>query len=266
MLTRYPELDSVLDLRFEPVRNDRPRAFTPPEIERFNQRGFAGPVPLFEGESLRRLQRHFRETEPTIQAMRAEAKTFVSLHHVLPGLYDIVTWPRTAAYLRDLLGPDVVCHTTELVNKPPGQPPGAGGRHHQDATFNAIDARCVIVWLAIEDADVENGCMWFIPGSHKRGVVDCDERHYVIDPLQYGPELPCEVKAGHGVFMSDLLMHSSPANRSKDRYRPGFTATYAAAATQPRESLNRWAVLCSGEDSHGHWQPHPRPAGAKLSG
>src|SRR5688572_20780516 len=104
MLTRYPELDAVLDLRFQPVRNDRPRALTREQVEQFNEQGFAGPVPLFEGEDLRRLQRYFRETEPTIQGMRAEAKTFVSLHHRLSGLYDIVTWPRTVAYLRDLLG------------------------------------------------------------------------------------------------------------------------------------------------------------------
>ena len=106
--------------------------------------------------------------------------------------------------------------------------------------------------------------MWFIPGSHKLGVVECDTSHFVVDPLRYGREIPCEVPAGHGVFMSDLLMHSSPPNRSQNRFRPGFTATYAAAAIQPHEQINRWAVQCSGTDPHRYWQPHPRPAGAKL--
>ena len=94
----------------------------------------------------------------------------------MPGLYDVVTYPRTVDHLRDLLGPDVICHTSEYVNKQPGQT--SGGSYHQDATFNAVDARCVVVWVAIEDADMENGCMWFIPGSHKGGVVECDARPF----------------------------------------------------------------------------------------
>jgi non-heme Fe2+,alpha-ketoglutarate-dependent halogenase len=261
MLTRYPHLDAVLKLQFEPVRNEKPAAFTPAQIEHFNERGFAGPVPLFAGDALGRLQKFFRENEAAMKAMGAQAGKFLAMHHLLPGLHDIVTWPRTVGYLRDLLGPDVICHTSEFVNKPPQQ--SKGGSHHQDATFNAVDARCVIVWVAIEDADVENGCMWFIPGSHKRGVVECDASHYVLDPSQYGAEIPCEVPAGHGVFMSDLLMHSSPANRSPNRNRPGFTATYAPASTQPHEQINRWAVRCAGGDPLGYWKPHPRPEGEK---
>jgi hypothetical protein len=262
MLTRYPALDDALNLDFEPILNDRPSALTLAQVEQFNERGFAGPIQLYSGDALGRLRRFFRENEAAMKERRAQAEGFLSLHHLMPGLYDVVAYPRTAACLRDLLGPNVVCHTSEFVNKPPGQT--AGGSYHQDATFNAIDARCVVVWLALEDADVENGCMWFIPGSHKAGVVECDASHYVVDPLRYGREVPCEVKAGHAVFMSDLLMHSSPPNRSKERYRPGFTATYAAAEQQPFEGLNRWAVQVAGGDPLGYWQPHPRPAGPGI--
>jgi non-heme Fe2+,alpha-ketoglutarate-dependent halogenase len=261
MLTRYPTLDSVLNLQFEPIVNDHPRAFTSEQIEQFNEQGFAGPVPLFSGDALDRVRQFFRDNDATMKQMKADAGAFLSFHHLLPGMFDIVTYPRTCAFLQDLLGPNVVCHTSEFVNKPPRQT--QGGSHHQDATFNAVDARCVVVWLALEDADVENGCMWFIPGSHKLGVVECNASHHVIDPLQYGREVPCEVRAGHAVFMSDLLMHSSPPNRSQDRYRPGFTATYASAELEPHEQINRWAVQCAGNDVYGYWKPHARPQGPK---
>jgi non-heme Fe2+,alpha-ketoglutarate-dependent halogenase len=262
MLTRYPALDSVLNLRFEPVRTENPRAFTPAQIDEFNERGFLGTVPLFTGEALLRLQRFFHENDASMKKIREQAGKFTSMHHLLTGLYDIVTWPRTVNHLCDLLGPNVVCHTSEFVNKPPQQT--QGGRHHQDATFNAVDAGCIIVWVAVDNADVENGCMWFIPGSHKLGVVECDANHYVVDPFRYGREIRCEVPAGHGMFMSDLLMHSSPPNRSQNRYRPGFTATYAPAERQPHEQLNRWAIQCAGDDPHGLWKPHTRPEGTNL--
>lgn len=259
MLTRYPHLETVLDLQNQPIVNDDPQAFTAAQIEQYNDRGFTDPIQLFDGDALKQLQRFFRDNEGRIERMKADAKTFISLHDRIPELYDVVTFPRTAGYLQDLIGPDIVCHISSFINKPPGET--EGGSHHQDATFNATDARAVIVWLALADAEVENGCMWFIPGSHKTGVVEC-ENHYVIDPLRYGQEVPCEVPAGHGVFMSDLLMHSSPPNRSKDRYRPGFTATYVSAAVQPHEAATGWAVQCSGTDSQGWWNPHPRPTGS----
>lgn len=257
MLTRYPELEHRFSLQFQPVRNDCPRMFTAAQIRQYNERGYIDPVPLFEGEELRRIQRHFLQ----------EGRDLASLSpHVRDaGVYDVVTHSRTAAYLQDLLGGSgVICHVSEFINKPPRQE--KAGSHHQDATFNAMDARCAIVWLAIDDADVENGCMWFIPGSHKLGVVACNEKHYVLDPLQYGPEQPCPVKAGHAVFMSDLVMHSSPANRSETRYRPGFTATYAPADIKPYAEAERSAVLCGGTDTHGCWRPRPRPDGPALFG
>ncbi len=262
MLTRYPELDSVLNLRHEPLINDEPRMFTPVQIKQFNDQGFVDPIPLFDGDSLNRIQRFFRENDSRIKEMKAEAGTFISLHPFMAELYDLVTHPRTVGYLQDLIGPEVVCHISAFINKPPQQE--KGGSFHQDATFNAMDARSLIVWLAVEDADEQNGCMRFIPGSHTRGVVECDVSHYVIDPSQYGQDIPCEVPAGYGVFMSDLLMHSSPPNRSKERYRPGFTATYISAAQQPYLQANQWAVQCGGVDVHGYWKPHARPKGPAL--
>src|SRR6476659_3228519 len=98
MLTRYPTLDAVLDLKYQPVENDNPRAFTRGQIAQFNEQGFVSPVQLFAGDDLRRVQGFFRENDATIQKMCADAGAFLSLHHLLPGLYDLVTHPRTAAY------------------------------------------------------------------------------------------------------------------------------------------------------------------------
>ncbi len=260
MLTRYPELESELKLEFEPIVNDRPKRFSRAQIEQYNEQGFMDPVRLLNDDELKRVQKYFRENEAAMAEKNKDE--FIALHHEMAGLYDITTKRLTVEYLNDLIGPNVVCHTSQFINKPPGQT--QGGDHHQDATFNALDARCVVVWLAVEDADAENGCMWFIPGTHKLGVVECTKGHHVVNPRQYGKEIPCEVKAGYGVFMSDLLMHSSPANRSKDRYRPGYTCSYVAAEVEPHEEIERWTVQCSGTDVDGWWKAHARPAGARL--
>src|SRR5687768_12438155 len=107
MLTRYPKLDSLLDLQFRPVVNDRPRALTRAQIDEFNEQGFIGPVPLLSVHELEHVQRWCRDNDATMQEMRKKATGFISMHHVLPGLYDIVTHPRTVGFLNDLMGPNV---------------------------------------------------------------------------------------------------------------------------------------------------------------
>lgn len=49
--------------------------------------------------------------------------------------------------------------------------PSIGGAvtDHVDATFLQIEPieKVVGIWIAVDDAEIENGCLWFIPGSHK---------------------------------------------------------------------------------------------------
>lgn len=272
MLNKYRDLEDTLDMSYHPIANGNPQCFTAHQIAEYNERGYIEPISLFQGEELKRIHEYFigEGNLPADLSARFQngdivtARSGLSMHNRDAGIYDIVTHPRTVAYLKDLLGENIICHVSRFKSKPPRMV--GSGEHHQDATFNAMNARCAIVWLAIEDADVENGCMWFVPGSHKLGVVECDEKHYVINRSKYGQEEPCEVKAGHAIFMNDLVMHSSPANRSQNRFRPALTATYVAAETEPYEDAIGTAILCSGTDIHGYWKPQPRPEGPRLFG
>src|SRR5262249_5199970 len=142
--------------------------------------------------------------------------------------------------LQDLLGPNIVCHVSQYICKDPGDDMKVVW--HQDASFNPMDSRCVVVWTAIADAVVENGCMWFIPGSHRLGALEYREPgHEVPDAEAYGPKLPIELKAGQAALFSDLLLHSSPANRSKQMRRGGWTATYASADLVPTLGRKQWS-------------------------
>ncbi|KAG7268204.1 hypothetical protein CRUP_022893 [Coryphaenoides rupestris] len=53
--------------------------------------------------------------------------------------------------------------------------PGIGGEvtPHQDATFLHTEplGRVMGLWIALEDATVDNGCLWFIPGTQNSAVV-----------------------------------------------------------------------------------------------
>lgn len=97
---------------------------------------------------------------------------------------------------------------------------------HQDATFLHTEPLAMAgLWLALEDADLENACLWFAPGSHHGSVT----RRFVRNPDPEGARLlfrgeqqqlepsefvPVPVKKGDCVLISGLVQHRSDANKS----------------------------------------------------
>jgi phytanoyl-CoA hydroxylase len=130
--------------------------------------------------------------------------------------------PRMTAILDRLIGPGARLIQDMALMKPPYR--GAEKPWHQDnAYFDWTPLDGVLgVWIALDPATVENGCMQIAPGSHRGGpaphyhVRDCqlvDEtsraEHAEVVPL--GP--------GGALFFSALLHHGTPPNRSPDRRR-----------------------------------------------
>jgi phytanoyl-CoA hydroxylase len=112
--------------------------------------------------------------------------------------------------------------------------PNIGGEVtcHQDATFLYTEPLSVAgLWFALEDALIENGCLWAIPGGHLRGLKSrfvrapeggtsfqtLDEREWPTDQL-----VPLEVKKGTLIVLHGLLPHMSFVNRS-NRSRHAYT-------------------------------------------
>jgi len=103
---------------------------------------------------------------------------------------------------------------------------------HQDSTYIYTEPEsCIGFWFALEDATVENGCMYFIPGGHKMKL---KQRNYrlgeneltteILDPEAW-PEhlkLPAEAKAGTLVIFDGRAPHMSGPNASA-RSRHAFT-------------------------------------------
>lgn len=99
---------------------------------------------------------------------------------------------------------------------------------HQDATFLYTDPISVVgLWFALEDATIDNGCLWALPGGHrtplrKRFVraqgggtdfVPLDDTP-LPDVQTSAPWVPLEAKKGTMVLLHGLLPHFSCANRS----------------------------------------------------
>ncbi len=120
---------------------------------------------------------------------------------------------------------------------------------HQDSTFLFTDPMTVVgFWVALQDATVENGCLWAQPGGHRTPLRKRFVRSpgggtafEVLDetpwPEPGGPELvPIEAEAGTLVLLHGLLPHWSDVNRSS-RSRHAYTVHIIdGVATYPDEN------------------------------
>ena len=130
--------------------------------------------------------------------------------------------------------------------------PGIGGevRWHQDATYFETDPISVTTfWFALEDATLENGCLWAEPGGHKTPMRERFVRHgdiVTVEKLSDMPwpsnatAVPLEVKAGALVCFHGLLPHYSAPNRSPiSRHAYTLHVTDGASHYSPQNWIQR---------------------------
>ena len=141
--------------------------------------------------------------------------------------------------LTKVIGPDVKCMQSMLFIKSAGKP---GQAWHQDEDFIPTRDRTLTgAWMALDDATVENGCLWVIPGSHKHGVLwpqeqqndprfDCTIESYGF-PYKDEDAIPVEVKAGAIVFFNGYLLHRSLPNNASSGHRRVLVNHYMSASS-----------------------------------
>ncbi len=258
------------DLRFHPSTATHPAVLTPRQIGEFNRDGYLKGIRIFDGAEIAEHRRYLDALLARVTAAGGDSYSISSAHLTYGKVYDLLTHPRIVAYVRDLLGPDVVGWGSHYFCKLPRD--GKTVSWHQDASYWPLSpSKTVTVWLAIDDADRENACMRFIPGSHTLGHLTYrlseESENNVLDQTvedaeQFGEPIDVELEAGQISLHSDLLLHGSEANRS-DRRRCGLTLRYCAAEVRADLGWNRKGVVVSGEDAAHHWANPPRPPDAE---
>ena len=132
------------------------------------------------------------------------------------------------------------------------KPPGIGREKpwHQDhAYFNLPDGTKVVgVWIALDDAYPENGCMHFLPGGHRSGPIPhFNRRDWQIcdtDVLGKGQAVACPLSAGGLLIFDGLVPHGTPQNRTGTRRR-ALQFHYVAKGTPRTSTEERMAIFGS---------------------
>jgi len=215
------------------------------EIARFHEEGLVIP--------------DYRVPDDLLARMKAEVDDLVARHpdvrpEMLSGAHNpwgqsakiVGSWawlefcrfPEIVDMVEQLIGPDVVLWGSQLFCKPAGH--GLAVPWHQDGQYWPIDPLdTVTVRIAIEDSLPENGCMRYIPGSHKSRDVVAHE--YVDEPgvalrqqvadLDESLAKDDVLRAGQISIHDVYLVHGSAENRSNMR-RSDYAIRYMPASSR----------------------------------
>ncbi|RMF76281.1 MAG: phytanoyl-CoA dioxygenase family protein [Chloroflexi bacterium] len=137
-------------------------------------------------------------------------------------LHALATYPPMLSVLRRIIGDEPDMFQDMALLKPPKI--GREKPWHQDnAYFNLpVETPVVGVWIALDEALIENGCMHIIPGTHRDGpVVHFKRRDWQIcdTDVQVNHIVAVPLQPGSCLLFNGLLHHGTPPSRSAKRRR-----------------------------------------------
>ena len=266
-----PSYDSIeeidRELAFFPADPTQATKLSPEALAQYNRDGYLTGLDVFNEDEANDLRMYFDELLAEAIAAGGDSYSISTAHAIHGRVYDLLKDVRIVDYVKDILGENVIGWGSHFFCKMPQD--GKAVSWHQDASYWPLTpSRTVTVWLAIDDADVENACMRFIPRSHVHGHLEWQEsedsennvlNQTVVNALDYGEPTDNVLKAGQISLHNDLLLHGSNANHS-NRRRCGLTLRYCASEVHAYMDWNQKGVVVAGTADTRLWPGCPRPA------
>ncbi|HSR59640.1 MAG TPA: phytanoyl-CoA dioxygenase family protein [Robiginitalea sp.] len=195
---------------------------------------------------------------------------FHSLGHwrISPGLHDVLWNPRFVVPACQLLGEKAVRFWHDQLFCKPARHGGVVA-WHQDYSYwtRTTPLQHLTCWVGLDDATAENGCLQYIPGSHKWDLLEKIELAGSMDSLrdllndgqrrQYENRVAAEMPAGYGTFHHPKMVHGSYENRS-DRPRRALVINVFADGTRSdtdEELLTGVPPIRKGQKMEGQFFP-----------
>lgn len=288
----YERFHHAITGAFPPARAaaERARHEPPPElVSRFERDGFVAGIPVLDRPRLEELRRRLDalvarlpEIEPDlyeVEAAHLDRPGEVALHLlgawlVDPWFHDLVFAPEVTVPCARLLGVDRLRFWHDQVFLKPPRHPGVVP-WHQDYSYwtRAAPPRHITLNLVLDDTSAENGCVHFVPGSHRWPLLPKvsfgGPMEQVLDRL--GPAeraafrpVPAPVRAGEATIHHSHTLHGSFGNRS-DRPRRAIVLNYMAPDTRSAggdaELLRGTGAIPAGAVIEGPFFPIVLPAG-----
>ncbi len=218
---------------------------TASQLDRWNQTGYVklpGFLSASETENLRewveeisswpaddeKWMHHFEQTPFGVRPARTE---YILAFHA--GIRQLLTQGKIPDCAGALMGEPAILYKEKINYKYPG---GGGYAAHQDAPAYEFIRNHITCSIAIDAATPENGCLFFAPELHQRGLLHlnkngCIDSEYA-DTLEWEP---VPMQPGDALFFSSYAPHKSPLNETQQPRRTLYLTYNARAEGDLRE-------------------------------
>ena len=243
---------------------------TSPMAAAYEKDGFFFPYDVTGEAEAAELLADFEAAEAQLAGDRVRLSHLRSYPaQLLPSFAALIRHPRLIESVSQIIGPDVLMWSCGFFIKEASSKSYVSW--HQDLNYWGLDGdREVTAWYALTPATIENGCMRFVPGSHRKKDVPHVDSFAQDNLLTRGQEIAVEVdeasavnvelRAGQVSFHHGHLFHASGPNLTSSR-RLGIAIRYVAPSMKQTTGEKLLVSQVAGKDDYGHFEIMPPPAG-----
>jgi phytanoyl-CoA hydroxylase len=221
------------------IMNTASAHLSPEQAEHFREHGYCVVAGLFTEAEIDEIELFFEDYRANKEkSYDSTLNRSMHPHRHSERARDWFLNPNVAAVLEELLGKPALGAQTMYYYKPPGA--RGQGMHQDNFYLLSKPATCIAAWTAIDTADLDNGCLWVVPGSNHSDILcpgegkenwnNYGDTHITKFPREQKP-VPVIVPRGSTMFFSGNLIHGSGPNRTKDKSRRTFIGHYIDEAS-----------------------------------
>ncbi|MBL0745628.1 phytanoyl-CoA dioxygenase family protein [Chryseolinea lacunae] len=249
----------------------------------FEENGYLANIKLLEGGQVDQLNRELAEIMDPAHPLHhlfyefhsnesedANAVLFHSLGHwrLTEGFHDVLWNPRFVIPASQLFGNRAVRFWHDQLFCKPAHHGGVVA-WHQDYSYwtRTTPMQHLTCWVALDDASKENGCLHYIPKSHRWNLLDRTSLAGTMDGLdkfltdtqkeQFGNKVAIEMPRGYATFHHPLMVHGSYANHSPRSRRAFVLNVFADGTTSNTDDpvLSGVPPIAQGKKMEGQFFP-----------
>ena len=234
----------------------------------YNENGYYMPIDVLDVSKVNRTAKKL-QTIYNNPPSHIKHPWNLQAHLLADWIYELCVSPKLLDIVEEVIGPNIMIQSADIFIKPAN-----GIKHinwHQDANYWGLDPyELVTGWIAITDANLENGCMSYLPKSHLHQKIEHSETFDENSDLTRGQEInmkindkdvvPVILKEGQAALHHCLLAHGSGPNKS-NLPRIGIAVRYLPTHVKQTKGPPISMILARGIDEYKNFIMDNIPSG-----